>query len=86
MLELGFNRIPAIENISHLVSLEELWLGRNRIAKLTDCSLQYLTNLKKLSLQSNRIESMKGLCHCVLLEELLLGQNGISKIEVFTQI
>ncbi len=38
VLELGSNRIRAIEGLGTLGSLRELWLGRNRIAEITDLS------------------------------------------------
>lgn len=33
-LELGSNRIRVIEGLQHLVKLEQLWLGRNKITKI----------------------------------------------------
>jgi protein phosphatase 1 regulatory subunit 7 len=33
-LELGGNRIRSIENLDDLANLEELWLGKNKIARL----------------------------------------------------
>ena len=38
VLELGSNRIRAIEGLGTLGALRELWLGRNRIAEITDLS------------------------------------------------
>lgn len=38
VLELGFNRIAAIEGLDRLTKLRELWLGRNRIASIPDLS------------------------------------------------
>ena len=51
--------------------LQELWLGRNRIAEVGS-GLEQLRGLRRLSLQSNRLTSMAGLQHCTLLEELYL--------------
>ncbi|CAE7389258.1 ppp1r7 [Symbiodinium sp. CCMP2456] len=77
MLELGSNRIRAIpEQVSSLVNLKELWLGKN---KITSMSLPVLPALRHLSLQNNRLESwepsffrnLAGLTH------LYLGHNNL---------
>ncbi|CAE7805765.1 Ppp1r7 [Symbiodinium microadriaticum] len=77
MLELGSNRIRAIpEQVSSLVNLKELWLGKN---KITSMSLPALPALRHLSLQNNRLESwepsffrnLAGLTH------LYLGHNNL---------
>ncbi|EIW73489.1 hypothetical protein TREMEDRAFT_24836 [Tremella mesenterica DSM 1558] len=78
-LELGGNRIRAIENLDQLVLLEELWLGKNKIRILEN--LTTFTNLRILSLQSNRITKIQGLENLISLEELYLSHNGIKKIE-----
>jgi protein phosphatase 1 regulatory subunit 7 len=66
--------------LAQLGQLQELWLGRNRIAEVGD-GLSSLTNLRRLSLQSNRLTSMAGLQHCTALEELYLSHNGIQQLE-----
>ena len=77
MLELGSNRIRAIpEQVSSLVNLKELWLGKN---KITSMSLPSLPALRHLSLQNNRLESwepsffhnLTGLTH------LYVGHNNL---------
>nr|ODN99830.1 enzyme regulator [Cryptococcus depauperatus CBS 7855] len=78
-LELGGNRIRAIENMDNLVHLEELWLGKNKIRALENLST--FSSLRILSLQSNRIARLQGLEALVNLEELYLSYNGLSKIE-----
>ncbi|KAF7796634.1 hypothetical protein EIP86_007816 [Pleurotus ostreatoroseus] len=78
-LELGGNRIREIEGLDALVNLEELWLGKNKIARLQN--LGTLKKLKILSIQSNRITKLEGLEGLENLEELYLSHNGIEKIE-----
>lgn len=57
--------------LAHLSLLQELWLGRNRVAEIGQ-GLEQLRALRRLSLQSNRLTSMAGLQHCTSLEELYL--------------
>ena len=57
--------------LAQLSLLQELWLGRNRIADVGE-GLCMLHRLKRLSLQSNRLTSMAGLQHLTALEELYL--------------
>ncbi|CCF53620.1 hypothetical protein NDA11_006114 [Ustilago hordei] len=78
-LELGGNRLRAIENIGHLANLTKLWLGKNKIISLH--GLSSLTNLKVLSIQSNRITKLEGLEQLVNLEELYISHNGLTKLE-----
>lgn len=79
VLELGSNRIRAIEGLESQAALEELWLGRNRVSRIEN--LGHLTNLRRISLQSNRLESMAGLAACSSLVELYLSHNGIWRLE-----
>lgn len=51
-LELGSNRIKAIEGVSTLTNLRELWLGKNRIPAIRE--LGTLSLLLRISVQSNR--------------------------------
>lgn len=79
-LELGGNKIEEIsDTMNSLVSIEQLWLGKNRIPRFQN--LGNLVNLRVLSIQSNRITKIEGLENLVNLEELYLSHNGISKIE-----
>jgi len=78
-LELGSNRIRAIENLHPLTQLQELYLGRNKITTIQN--LDALVNLRKLSLQSNRIVDIGDGLKCLsALEELYLSSNGIEVI------
>jgi len=78
-LELGANRIKAIEHLEMLTTLENLWLGKNRISKLEH--LSPLVNLRKLDLQCNRLTQIEGLEILVLLRELYLSHNRITRLE-----
>ncbi|KAG8690731.1 hypothetical protein FRC11_009476 [Ceratobasidium sp. 423] len=78
-LELGGNRIRAIEGLEGLENLEELWLGKNKIAKLQ--GLETLKALRVLSIQSNRITKLEGLEGLTNLEEFYISHNGLNKIE-----
>lgn len=63
--------VAASAGLAHLSLLQELWLGRNRVAEIGQ-GLEQLRSLRRLSLQSNRLTSMAGLQHCTALEELYL--------------
>ncbi|SSD59369.1 related to Protein phosphatase 1 regulatory subunit SDS22 [Saccharomycodes ludwigii] len=78
-LELGGNSLHKIQGLSALPSLEELWLGKNSIRRLEN--LQYLQNLRILSIQSNKLKKIQGLEQLSNLEELYLSHNFIEKIE-----
>jgi hypothetical protein len=52
-----FGCLQVMESMQNFTSLQELWLGRNRIKVVNLCGLKCI---KKLSLQSNRLTSMKG--------------------------
>ena len=79
-LELGSNRIPAVEGLaSQAPTLRELWLGRNRVTQMA--GLAPLTRLVRVSLQSNRLASMADLPPLPCLEELYLSHNGITALE-----
>lgn len=78
-LELGGNSVAQISGLINLPNLEELWLGKNMIRKFEN--LQYLKNLKILSIQSNKIKKIEGLEQLENLEELYLSHNAIEEIE-----
>jgi protein phosphatase 1 regulatory subunit 7 len=65
------------DELSGLVSLEELWMGKNKIEKIT--GLEKLVKLRRLDLQSNRLEVVENLTSQVdTLEEIYLAHNGIT--------
>lgn len=77
-LDLGANRIREMvpEELSGLVNLEELWLGKNKIEKIQ--GLSGLKKLRRLDVQSNRLVSVENLeSQKETLEELYLAHNGI---------
>lgn len=76
-------------------SLEELWLGKNKITELkvlqTRALMGYvilndlqnvssLSNLKILSIQSNRLPAITGLSSLANLEELYISHNALTSI------
>ncbi|KAH0542633.1 hypothetical protein FGG08_002956 [Glutinoglossum americanum] len=88
-LELAANRLRAdgltlclvakeIENLDTLTSLEELWLGKNKITELKNIS--HLQNLKILSIQSNRLTRLEGLDSLSNLQEVYVSHNAITEI------
>eukprot|EP00928_Gymnodinium_smaydae_P013387 TRINITY_DN14885_c0_g2_i1.p1 TRINITY_DN14885_c0_g2~~TRINITY_DN14885_c0_g2_i1.p1 ORF type:complete len:402 (-),score=87.69 TRINITY_DN14885_c0_g2_i1:123-1328(-) len=80
LLELGSNRIRTIPpQLSELVDLQELWLGKNKIASMV---LPPLPKLKHLSLQNNRLEvwDPQLFKNCPNLEFFYLGHNNLPDI------
>jgi protein phosphatase 1 regulatory subunit 7 len=61
-LDVGVNFVPAIENISHLVSLEELWLNNNKIADLRalEPQLKSMESLETIYLEGNPCQQAEG--------------------------
>lgn len=77
-IDLGANRIRVMDEdeLSGLVNLEELWLGKNKIEHIT--GLSKLTKLRRLDVQSNRLTMIENLeAQVDTLEELYLSHNGI---------
>jgi len=77
MLELGSNRLRAVPpEIANLVNLQELWLGKNKIASM---ALPPLPALKHLSLQNNRLEAWDAALfqNASSLTHLYLGHNNL---------
>lgn len=78
-IDLGANRIRVmdVDELSGLVNLEELWLGKNKIEKIQ--GLEKLTKLRRLDVQSNRLTEIEGLTSIKdTLEELYLASNAIT--------
>jgi protein phosphatase 1 regulatory subunit 7 len=77
-LDLGANRIRVMDGdeLSGLVNLEELWLGKNKIEKIE--GLEALKKLRRLDVQSNRLTCVENLqSQQETLEELYLAHNAI---------
>ncbi len=66
-------------NLQSLGSLEELYLGANRIREIK--GLETLKGLRILSIQANYIKKVQGLDALAGLEELYLSQNFIEVME-----
>jgi protein phosphatase 1 regulatory subunit 7 len=80
-IDLGANRLRVmeVEELSGLVNLEELWLGKNKIEKIQ--GLDSLKKLKRLDVQSNRLTAVENLTSQInTLEELYLAHNGIDDV------
>ncbi|CZT04021.1 probable regulatory subunit of protein phosphatase-1 [Rhynchosporium graminicola] len=77
-LDLSFNKIKHIKNISHLTKLTDLYFVQNKISTIEN--LEGLTKLRNLELAANRIREIQGLETLVGLEELWLGKNKITTI------
>lgn len=77
-LDLSFNKIKHIKNISHLKRLTDLYFVQNKISTIE--GLAGLTNLRNLELAANRIREIRGLETLTALEELWLGKNKITSI------
>ncbi|KAJ2879672.1 protein phosphatase regulatory subunit Sds22 [Coemansia aciculifera] len=78
-LDLSFNKIRRIENVSLLMKLSELFFVSNKIQRIENLgTLRMLTNLE---LGANRIRRIEGLDELVALEQLYLGKNKITKLE-----
>jgi len=73
-------RGQAIDDLSGVPGLTSLWLGRNKITKLT--GLDVVPGLAQLGLQSNRLTSLvPGLAPVVGLRELYVSHNGLTSLE-----
>lgn len=78
-IDLGANRIRVMEvdELSGLVRLEELWLGKNKIELMQ--GIDGLKALRRLDVQSNRLVTVDNLTsQQETLEELYLSHNAIT--------
>ena len=78
-IDLGANRIRVmdVDELSGLINLEELWLGKNKIEMIQ--GLEKLAKLRRLDIQSNRLTTVENLASQVeTLEELYLSHNAIT--------
>lgn len=76
VLDLGGNALREIKGLKECVALQELWLGKNKIAQIGD-GLESLSKLKIISVQSNRLINVRGVNTLEALEELYLSDCGI---------
>jgi len=77
LLELGCNRLRGVpQDLASLESLEELWLGKNKIVSM---ALPPLPKLRKCSMQNNRLEVWDGalFANAPNLTHLYLGHNNL---------
>ena len=77
-LDLSFNKIKHIKNVSHLKQLKELYFVQNRIQKIEN--LDGLDRLTMIELAANRIRDIENLETLTSLQELWLGKNKITEI------
>jgi internalin A len=75
LLELSFNEIKTITNISTLKKLYELALHDNKITKLK--GVKFPTNLSIIHLSGNNLISLSGIENCKELEQLIVYSNNI---------
>jgi protein phosphatase 1 regulatory subunit 7 len=84
ILELGNNSITSIEGLPPLPNLQELYLGKNRLATLHTRSMQVFPSLRILALSNNSLCSLEGLdLHFPNLEELYINNNNLTSIADF---
>ncbi|KAF4507535.1 hypothetical protein G6O67_004025 [Ophiocordyceps sinensis] len=77
-LDLSFNKIKHIKNISHMTQLKEIFLVANKIGRIE--GLEGLSNLTSLELGSNRIRELQNLDGLDKLEELWVAKNKITEL------
>jgi protein phosphatase 1 regulatory subunit 7 len=80
-LDLGANGLTDVRGLRALAALEELWLGKNRLAALDAAELAPLRRLRILDVQSNRLARAPALPPLPALEELYLAHNGIAVLD-----
>lgn len=83
-LDLSFNKIKHIKNISHMHELKDLFLVANKISKIE--GLEGLSKLTSLELGSNRIREIRNLDSLASLEELWVAKNKITEISGLDQL
>jgi protein phosphatase 1 regulatory subunit 7 len=68
------NRVTSLQNLTHLVQLEELWLNDNQIQYMSEVrQLSVLTNLQTIYLEGNPLSRDVMYRNKVLLELRLIG-------------
>jgi hypothetical protein len=83
-IDLSYNEITVIKNLSFLPSLQRLELNNNKITETT--GLSGIISLNLLSLENNLITRISGLNQCEHLQQLFLAGNKISKIGGLEQL
>ncbi|KAI5304854.1 hypothetical protein KEM56_005812 [Ascosphaera pollenicola] len=78
-LDLSFNNIKHIKNVSHLHKLKEIYFVQNLIRRIE--GLEGLKELRNLELAANKIREIENLDELQALEELWLGRNKITEIK-----
>lgn len=78
-LDLSYNKLKHINNLSTLKKLDHLYFVQNRISKIEN--LEELTELVYLELGANRVREIAGLETLTKLEHLWLGQNRITELK-----
>nr|POE59112.1 glucokinase [Quercus suber] len=78
-LDLSYNKLKHIKNISTLKKLDHIYFVQNRISKIEN--LAELTELRYLELGANKIKEIEGIETLTKLESLWLGQNRISRLQ-----
>ncbi|KAK2960594.1 putative Dynein regulatory complex subunit 3 [Blattamonas nauphoetae] len=82
VLKLDNNNIAKIDNLTTLVTLEELDLSFNKITEIPkQGGLETLTNLRELSLFANQIKDISPLSKNTSLQMLSVGNNDIEELE-----
>ncbi|OBA27875.1 L domain-like protein [Hanseniaspora valbyensis NRRL Y-1626] len=77
-LDLSFNKVAKIKNLSKLINLKELYLIENGITKIEN--LEHLINLEILELGGNDIHHLENIEKLTNLKELWLGKNKLQDI------
>jgi Leucine-rich repeat (LRR) protein len=73
-LDISSNRVTSLQNLSHLVQLEELWMNDNQIQYMSEVRrLSVLTNLQTIYLEGNPLSRDVMYRNKVLLELRLIG-------------
>ena len=80
-LDVSFNQISTMGDVSALVNLERLWATNNKLSGPFDDSFSKLTNLKEIDARFNAITNIDVVSQLPKLEMLMLGHNSISQFE-----
>ena len=80
VLDLSFNSIQLLANISKLVKLKELYIGNNKLISVNS-NVKHLINLRKLALNENEITELSEFVFALqYLNYLDLSNNKLSRI------